>query len=156
MDDELGTSINGTDSVFHDGDIGIIHDSMQRENGEDTLPTLDLRFGSKEDLFQKEWQQYQRYEQSRPDITNRINFLYERKFRERVIDFLYNKHAKLLKSPTEGNIIVRLQDVNFTPNQSLSRGVYEFSAIVIEVDEANLQNCDKIEAIKIVAQEDEG
>ena len=156
MDDELGTSINGTESVFHDGDIGTIHDSMQRENGEDILPTLDLRFGSKEDLFQKEWQQYQRYEQSRPDITNRINFLYERKFRERVIDFLYNKHAKLLKSPTEGNIIVRLQDVNFTPNQSLSRGVYEFSATAIEVDKASLQNCDKIEAIKIVSQEDEG
>lgn len=68
------------------------------------------------------------------------NYIYEKDFRKEVISFLINGKPKLFKSPTEGNIIVRLMDVNFTPNQSLDRLIYSFSANANEIAEDNLDN----------------
>ena len=39
--------------------------------------------------------------------------------------------------------MVRIMDVNLTPNQQLGRLVYDFSCTVIEIDEVNLNNCEK-------------
>lgn len=77
---------------------------------------------------------------------NNINIYdinYERKFRDKVIEFLYDGEYKLFKSPTEGNIIVRLTDINFTPNQSLGRMIYNFSCNAHEVAEFTIENCIK-------------
>lgn len=79
-------------------------------------------------------------------IKNKIysNNLYdnteEREFRENVLAFLTDGKPKLYKSPTEGNILVRLMDVNTTPEQSLNRLIYSFSCNAIEIDECNYSN----------------
>ena len=71
------------------------------------------------------------------------NDILEREFREKVVEFLQDGKPKLFKSPTEGTIMVRIMDVNLTPNQQLGRLVYDFSCNVIEIDEVNLNNCEK-------------
>lgn len=65
----------------------------------------------------------------------------ERKFREKVMDFLYDSSAKLFRSPTEGAIIVRLTNVSFTPNTQLGRLIYSFSAQATEIAQYTPENC---------------
>lgn len=73
----------------------------------------------------------------------RYDYGYERKFRKKVLDFLKDGTFKLFKSATEGDILVRLKDVNCTPNQQLSRLIYDFSANAVEVDNYNLDSLKK-------------
>lgn len=68
---------------------------------------------------------------------------YERKFREKITEFLYENSVKLFRSTTEGNILVKLMDISLTPNKTLGRMLYSFSATAYEVDEANLENYNK-------------
>lgn len=82
---------------------------------------------------------YKDYEnQNRIGYNN--NYIYERDFRHLVIKFLTNGKPKLFKSPTEGNVIVRLTDINFTPNQSLDRMIYSFTATGNEIAEDGIPN----------------
>ena len=74
------------------------------------------------------------------DMNNEI---LEREFRDKVVAFLQDGKPKLFKSPTEGVMIVRLMDVNLTPNQQLGRMIYDFSCNVVEVDKYTLDNLDK-------------
>jgi len=71
---------------------------------------------------------------------SQYDYIYERDFREKVLEFLQDGEFKLFKSPTEGNIIVRLMDINCTPNQSLSRMIYSFTSNAYEVDKATMEN----------------
>ena len=66
--------------------------------------------------------------------------LYERLFRTMVMDFLYDDQVILFKSQPEGNIFVRLSNVQLTPNKQLDRHIYSFSATATEVLEANADN----------------
>ena len=70
------------------------------------------------------------------------NYDYTREFffREKVLEFLHDGKPKLFKSATEGNIIIRLMDINTSPIQSLNRMLYSFSATAYEMAEANLEN----------------
>lgn len=68
------------------------------------------------------------------------DYIYEKDFREKVLEFLQDGEVKLFKSPTEGNIIIRLTEVNCTPNQSLDRLIYSFSAIASEMDAPTMEN----------------
>ena len=65
----------------------------------------------------------------------------QRKFRELVMDYLYNDSPKLFRSTPEGNVLVRITDVNLTPNQQLGRMIYDFSCTVTEIGEASIDNC---------------
>jgi len=49
--------------------------------------------------------------------SNQYDFTYERKFREKVQEFLYNSKPKLFKSLQEGNIFVKLMDISLSPKQ---------------------------------------
>ena len=66
----------------------------------------------------------------------------ERLFRHKVETFLNNGDYKLFKTPTEAdkNIIVGLVGVSLSPQQSLNRMIYSFSATAYEVAENNLTN----------------
>ena len=68
------------------------------------------------------------------------DYTYEKDFRNVVLDFLQDGKPKLFKSPTEGNIIVRLMDVNCTPNQSLDRMIYSVSMNANELDDNTMKN----------------
>lgn len=71
------------------------------------------------------------------------DYIQEREFREKVIDFLYEDSVKLLRTTTEGNILVRLMDINLTPEAALGRMIYSFSATAYEVDNCTIDNMTK-------------
>ncbi len=77
------------------------------------------------------------------------NIFIERKFREKVEEFLNNGEYKLFKSPTEGNIIVTLVNVSLSPNATLGRMIYSFSATAYEVLENNIPNLNEYGLIDI-------
>jgi len=82
------------------------------------------------------------YEQYNADnnVSDYLDIIYEKVFRDKVYDFLYGNNVKLFKSTTEGNILVRLSNVSFQPMDSLGRSIYSFTATATEIDEANLEN----------------
>ena len=67
----------------------------------------------------------------------------EKKFREEAIKFLQDGKIKLFKSETEGNMLIRLMDVSFTPNKTLGRRIYSFSATAYEIDAPTIENYKK-------------
>lgn len=77
------------------------------------------------------------------------NIYVERKFREKVEQFLNDFNYKLYKSPTEGNIVVGLMNVSLTPNTTLGRMIYEFSATAYEVLDNTLENLNEFGIINI-------
>ncbi len=66
----------------------------------------------------------------------------EREFRKKVIDFLQDDNVKLFKSPTEGNIIIKLTGVTFSADEALGRAIYDFSGSADEICDFNVTNCD--------------
>lgn len=64
----------------------------------------------------------------------------QRKFREMVMNFLYDDIPKLFRSTPEGNILVRITDVTLTPNQTLGRMIYDFSCTATEIGDATVEN----------------
>lgn len=85
---------------------------------------------------------YQNFNQTN-NIYDYNNYIYERDFREKVYDFLYKNEVILFRSETEGNILIKLMDINFEPVETLGRRLYSFSATAVEVDEATTANYDK-------------
>lgn len=100
-------------------------------------------FSTKENIYGSNTILYDKYNKEN-DISEYKDFSYEREFRERVIDFLYEDNIKLFKSPTEGNILIKLMDINFTPNQTLGRMLYSFSATAYEIENVSLEKFDKL------------
>ena len=82
------------------------------------------------------------------DLTEN-NVYIERRFREKVEEFLNNFDYKLYKSPTEGNFVVVLTNVSLTPNTTLGRMIFDFSATAYEVMEDTLENLNEFGLIDI-------
>ena len=76
-------------------------------------------------------------------ITAYNDITLEREFRKEVQEFLLNGEVKLFKSPTEGNILVRLMNTSFTPEKVLSRMIYSFNTTMYEIADATLENINK-------------
>lgn len=73
------------------------------------------------------------------DTDPSVNIYAERKFRDRVMEWLTDGKPKLFRSETEGNMIVVLSGVGFTPLRD-DRLVYTMSATLTEIAEYNLRN----------------
>ena len=92
------------------------------------------------------WENGELVSQTEPiyyDYNEQYDYYHERIFREAVQDFLYNANPKIYRSETEGNILIKLMDVNFTPVQELGRLLYRFTATAYEIDEPSLENFEK-------------
>lgn len=76
-------------------------------------------------------------------ITEYKDFVYEKLFRDKIVEFLQEDSVKLFRSQTEGNILIKLTNISLTPNQSLGRMLYSFSATAIEVADCTIENYDK-------------
>ena len=76
-------------------------------------------------------------------ISEYNDFTLERVFRDKVKEFLYENNVKLFRSPAEGNILVRLMDVSFSPEETLGRMIYSFSATAYEIDDLSFNNFEK-------------
>ena len=67
--------------------------------------------------------------------TNLIdsNIYQEKEFKLKVLEWLSNGQSKLFKSPTEGNYIVYLMNINLTPIDTLGRMLHSFSCNAYEI-----------------------
>lgn len=99
-------------------------------------------FTSKQDIYKNNVNLYQDYNEKN-NISSYDDFIYERRFREKVYEFLYKNDVKLFRSNTEGNILIKLMNIAFQPLESLGRKLYSFTATAVEVDQANLSNYNK-------------
>ena len=74
----------------------------------------------------------------RPQTTNLegYNIAAEKRFKLAVLSWLNNGQPKLFRSPTEGNYIIRLMNVSFSPNDTLGRMLHTFSATGYEIGDA--------------------
>ena len=97
-----------------------------------TFLTEEEAYGEMEIPF-KEYNQEAR-------IDKQNDFIFEKIFRDKIIDFIDNGKVKLYPSTPEGNILVKLTDINFTPEQALGRMIYSFSATATEIAEATVEN----------------
>ena len=69
--------------------------------------------------------------------TTTNDWLYEREFREKLIAWLNDGEPKLYRSMAEGSMVVMVTDVSVTPNATLGRRLWNFSATVYEVEDAS-------------------
>ena len=116
-------SISGTISYFSDINQNLMH-------------------SSKEELYGTNASLYNNYNKEN-NITLYNDIVQQKEFREKVIDFLYKNTVKLYRSATQGNILVKLMNISFTPNTTLSRQIYDFTCTAYEIDEFNYENCIK-------------
>ena len=82
-------------------------------------------------------------EYNKANGITQYDYIYEKEFRDAVIEFLYDGKPKLFKSPTEGNILVRLTNVGLIPQQGLDRMIYDFSATANEIADASMEKYKK-------------
>lgn len=69
------------------------------------------------------------------------DWLYEREYRDIVEEWLNNGKPKLFRSMAEGNMIVMLDNVTMSPDVTLGRRLYDFSATMYEIgDGKNIQS----------------
>ena len=100
-------------------------------------------FYSKDDLFpQGVSELYQSYNLDN-GITNYNDIMLEKVFRDKVIDFLLEDRPVLFRSATEGNILIRLMDLSFSPNTQLKNYIYSFGSTAVEIAECNFDNFHK-------------
>ena len=116
-------SLSGTITAFMDLEQNLLQASKNQVYGE----SADL---------------YEQYNKDN-NITLYNDYIYERQFRKKVMDFLYSNDVKLFRSLTEGNILVKLMDISFTPNITLGRMIYSFSCTAYEIGDCTFSNYQK-------------
>ena len=73
------------------------------------------------------------------DLTAQ-NISLEREFKLSVLEWLTNGKPKLFKSPTEGNYLVRLMNVNLSPSDQVGRMLHTFTSTAYEIADNNYQS----------------
>lgn len=103
----------------------------------DELGSFDKKYAVNEDIDRDQTPTIQTNFNIRSyDLTSE-NFARERQFKLEVLDWLNDGKTKLFRSPSEGNYLVRLMNVNLTPNESLGRLLHTFSCTAYEVADCN-------------------
>lgn len=103
--------------------------------------------GSRQDIYGSTAGLYNQYnDDHRIGMYN--DMIFERHFRDKVIKFLQSNNIKLFRSLTEGNMLVKLSNITFAPNQTLGRMIYNFSCTAYEVAECNKANYDRYKITK--------
>ena len=111
----------------------------------------DELFTSKAELFGNSLKLYTNYNEDNR-IGQANDYIYERKFRDKVIEFLYNEDIKLFRSPTEGNMLVKVMEASLTPTTQLGRYLWSFSATAYEIADCTVE---QMKAYKILKGRDE-
>ena len=73
------------------------------------------------------------------DLTA-YNFMAEREFKLRVLDWINNGKIKLFRSPGEGNYLVRLMGTTMSPNNTVSRLIHTFNSQAYEMADCEYKN----------------
>lgn len=95
----------------------------------------------KEDFYGSDFDDYNQY-----NLNNNIPIdrdrVYEKKYRDKVLEFLLNGRPKLFKSADEGNILVYLTNVSLNPEKT-ANFVYTIQATATEIALCNVKNYEK-------------
>ena len=100
----------------------------------------NLMKASYQDLYSKDILRKQKDYNNQNHITFYKDYINERNFREKVLQFLYDNNVKLFRSAPQGNILVKLMNISLTPNNTLGRLIYSFSCTANEVDQCTFEN----------------
>lgn len=73
------------------------------------------------------------------DLTS-DNIKAERMFKLKALEWLTNGKAKLFRSPTEGNYIVRLMNSSLSPNDTVGRMLHTFNCTAYEIAKCTTEN----------------
>lgn len=76
------------------------------------------------------------------------DFMWERIYREELMQWLNDGEPKLYRSMTEGNMCVMVTDITLTPNATLGRRIWDFSATFYEVEDG--YSLDKLYELGII------
>lgn len=118
-----------------------INDSYTENDGTDYIDTFQEK--KKKFVSQNDDDILQLYDNKYYNETNKAalsDYLVEKEYRDYVISFLYDNKIRLFKSPTEGNILIKLMNVTFTPNQQLDRRIWKFKATAYELNDCTYEN----------------
>lgn len=130
-------SIGGLISYLGNNEVIQIADE---KTGQIVDKNMSGLFYTKEELLSSEL--YEKY-----NLENNINdyndIMLEKTFRDKVMDFLLEDRPLLFRSATEGNILIRLMDLNFSPNTQLKNYIYTFGSTAVEIDKCNFDNYSK-------------
>lgn len=85
------------------------------------------------------------------NITDLIteNLYAERTFKLEVMKWLNDGKPKLVRSPAEGNYLVRLMNTSLSPNDTLGRMLHTFSTTAVEIAPYDYETLKKLGFIKI-------
>lgn len=97
------------------------------------MPKTKLLFGKDNELL------YNQFNKTK-NIIEQYDYIYEREYREKILEFLYKDDIKIYKTLTEGCYAVKLTDINLSPVPELSNLIYKFSANAVEVTDFNITN----------------
>lgn len=86
---------------------------------------------------------YDKYYYSDKTLNGYTDYLLEREYRDDVTEFFYENKVRLFRSPTEGNILVKLMNISLSPNEQIKRRVYSIQCTAFETDENTVENCIK-------------
>lgn len=114
---------------------------------------INNQLTNKSEMYDKNEKLFEDYN-DKSNIHSHKDFILEREFREKVMDFLYKDNVKLFRSTSEGNVLVKLMDISLTPEQRLGRMIYTFSCTAYEVDESTIKNYDKYGVISLGTYEE--
>lgn len=104
-------------------------------------------FTSLEELFGENLKLYTSYNNNHR-ITSANDIVYEKLFKDKVMEFLYDEQPKLFRSATEGNFIVKVMEASFSPNATLGRRIVSFTATAYEVADCTIENFKKYNIIE--------
>ena len=99
-------------------------------------------FTSLDELFGNNLKLYTGFNETKK-FTETNDWAYEKMFKDKVSEFLYDGQPKLFRSATEGNFIVKIMDVSLTPNATLGRRIVSFTATAYEIAECTVENFKK-------------
>lgn len=97
-----------------------------------SLSGLISYLSDNDELFMQRSDFADEYFRDTTDLTDE-NIAAERRFKTKVLEWLTNGEVKLLRSPYEGNFIVRLLNVSLAPQETLGRMLHTFTCTADEV-----------------------
>lgn len=104
-------------------------------------------FLSEEEIYEYDTESY--IKQRLDKNYGTYDYQREKNFREKVLAFFRDGEPKLFRSPTEGNLIIRITDVFALPETTLDRMIYSVSSQAYEIADATMENYAKFGFFKI-------
>ena len=99
----------------------------------DTLPDDVFTYLEGVKMYEDTYKAVQHLTTMNHDLAPKDNWWFERQFREEALAWLNDGEPKLLRSMTEGNLVVMLTDISLTPNAQVGRRTYNISMTAYEI-----------------------